>query len=40
MLTKEYGQTNTFMSIMLMTKIRLDMLMWDLFHHKSGVIVS
>ena len=36
-LTKEYGQVNTFMSIMLLTKITLDM--WTLvpFHKKSGV---
>ena len=40
MLTKEYEQTNAFMSIMLMTKITLDMWMWGPFHSRSGVIVS
>ena len=39
MLSKEYGQTNTFMSIMLMTQITLDMWMWGPFHTKSGVNV-
>ena len=28
------------MSVMLMTKIALDMWMWGLFHNRSGVIVS
>ena len=40
MLTKEYGQTNTFMRIMLMTKITQDMLMRGPFHNRSGVLVS
>ena len=38
MLTKEYGQTNAFMSIMLMTKVTLDMWMWGRFHNRSSVI--
>ena len=40
MLSKEYGQTNTFMSIMLMAKITLDMWMWGPFHNTSGVVVN
>ena len=28
------------MSIMLMTKVTLDMWIWEQFHNKSGVIVS
>ena len=40
MLRKEYGQTNTFISIMLMAKTILDMWMWGPFHNKSGVIVN
>ena len=40
MLAKEYGQTNTFMRIMLMTKITQDMLMPDSFHNISDVLVS
>ena len=39
-MTKEYGQTNTFMNIMLMTKIMLDMCMWGPFHNRYGVMVS
>ena len=39
-LKKEYGQTNTFMRIMLMAKITKDMLMRDSFHKRSGVLVS
>ena len=39
-MTKEYGQTNTFMNIMLMTKIMLDMCMWGPFQNRYGVIVS
>ena len=39
MLTKEYGMTNTFTSIIHMTKITLDMWMRGPFHTKSGVIV-
>ena len=39
-MTKKYGELNTFMSIMLMAKIMLDMGMWGTFHNKSGVIVS
>ena len=37
---KKYGELNTFMNIMLITKITLDMLMRGLSHNKSGVIVS
>ena len=40
LLKKEYGQTNTFMRIMLMAKITKDMLMRDSFHKRSGVLVS
>ena len=40
MLTKEYEQTNTFMRIMLKTKITQDMLMRDPFHNRPGVLVS
>ena len=40
MLTKECGQTNTFISIILMTKITLDMWMWGPFYNKPGVIVN
>ena len=40
MLRKEYGQTNKFMSIMLMTKITLDLWMWGPFHNISGAIVN
>ena len=40
MFTKEYGQTNTFMSIILSTKITLDMWMGGPFHNRSGVIIS
>ena len=40
MLSKEYGQTNTFMSIIRMTKVTLDMWMWGPFHNRSGVIAS
>ena len=40
MLRKEYRQTNTFMSIILMTKITMDMLMWGPFHNRSDVIVN
>ena len=40
MFRKGYGQTNTFMSIMLMTKITLDMWMRGAFHNRSGVNVS
>ena len=40
MLSKEYGQTNTFMSIMLMAKITLDMWMWGPFHNTSGIVVN
>ena len=40
MLTKEYGQTNALMSIMLTTKITLDMRMWGPFHNRSYIIVS
>ena len=39
MLTKEYRQTNTFIRIMLKTKITQDMLMLGLFHDRSGVLV-
>ena len=37
---KKCGELNTFMSIMLMKKIKLDMRMWGPFHNKSSVIVS
>ena len=40
MLTKKNGQTKTFMSIMLMTKLTLNMWMWSPFYNRSGVIVS
>ena len=40
MVAKEYGQTNTFMSMIVMTKITLDMWMWGPFHNRSGIIVS
>ena len=36
----EYGQTNTFMSIMLMTNITLDMWMWGPLNNKCGFIVK
>ena len=38
MFTKVYEELNTFMSIMLMTKLTADMWMWDPFHNISGVI--
>ena len=37
---KRIWQTNTFMNIMLMTKIMLDMCMWGPFQNRYGVIVS
>ena len=37
-LTKEYGQTNTFMSIMLIPNA--GMWMWGPFHNKCGFIVN
>ena len=40
LLAKEYGQKNTFMSIILMTKITVDMWMWGPFHNRFSVIVS
>ena len=40
MLTKKYGQLNTLMSIMLMTKITLHMRMWGPSYNKSGFIAS
>ena len=40
MLTKEYGQANTFMRIMLMTKTTQDTLMRGPFHNRSGALLS
>ena len=40
MLTKEYEQTNTFMRIILKTKITRAMLMQDPFHNRPDVLVS
>ena len=40
MLTKKYGELNTLMSIMLMTKITLHMRMWGPSYNKSGFIAS
>ena len=40
MLTKKYGELNTLMSIMLMTKITLRMRMWRPSYNKSGFIAS
>ena len=40
MLTKKYKQTNTFISIILMTKITLDMWIRGPFYNSSSVIVS
>ena len=39
MLTEKYEELNTFMSIMLMTQITLDIGMWGPYHKKFGVIV-
>ena len=40
MLPKKYGELNKFISIMLMTKIRLNMRKWGPFLKKSSVTVK
>ena len=40
MLRREYGQTNTLMSIMTATKITLNMWIWGTFQNKSAVIAN
>ena len=37
---KKYGELNTFMHIVFMTKETLDMWTWEFFQNKYGVIVS